>query len=315
MDLTAALVMALTLIDKIFPLPRPAQPGAAALPDDHQIQRSVAYRMAIISFLPDEIAIPLCEKLKVANELCQPITDNELEEIAYEADEIYRGKVPFPLKYGRTIGLVPAASTVQFNSIRLNPVAELHSREQRARDKSLLVKRLYPSMKKGENCSTNYDPTETKSCSKCPSRGHHEFDCFKYRRYSPTICAVCKKFNHYEDACNEWEKLPSSHQPRDTYTQLEWKADIRNVENQIQGLAVAIEKALGARETDRPYRHSRDVSRSPDRDSQRQQRSDNKQFREDRYSDQKSRDSCLSERRSYPRMIENYDEDLDDNPA
>ena len=65
------------------------------------------------------------------------------------------------------------------------------------------------------------------------------------------------------------KKLPSSRQPRDnssqrdTYTQLEWKADIINVENQIQGLAVAIEKALGARETDRPYRHSRDMSRSP----------------------------------------------------
>ena len=120
------------------------------------IHRSATYRTALISFLPDEIAIPLCEKLKVANELCQPITDNELEEIAYQADEIYGGKVPFPLKYGRTIGLVPAASAVQFNSIRLNPVAELHSREQRARDKSLLVKRLYPSMKKGENCLAHF---------------------------------------------------------------------------------------------------------------------------------------------------------------
>jgi hypothetical protein len=150
-------------------------------------------------------------------------------------------------------------------------VIELRSCEQRARDKSLLVKRLYPSMKKGENCGTNYDPTETKSCLKCPSRGHHEFDCFKYRRYSPTICSVCKKFNHYEDACNEWEKLPSSRQPRDnssqrdTYTQLEWKADIRNVEIQIQGLAAAVEKSLGARPA-RDFSRSRDAERSPSRD-------------------------------------------------
>ena len=107
MELRAPLSNARLLIDRIYP------PENQAL----AMQRSSAWRMAILSFLPDELAIPLADKLRVANEICRPITDERLERMAYIAEESYRKPPAFPLKFGRTIGSLPAASLIQFNSI------------------------------------------------------------------------------------------------------------------------------------------------------------------------------------------------------
>jgi hypothetical protein len=63
-------------------------------------------------------------------------------------------------------------------------------------------------MKKGENCSLHYDPLKQKSCSKCGKPEHHEFECFKYKKYSPKKCAICDKLNHFAQDCKELEKLP-----------------------------------------------------------------------------------------------------------
>jgi hypothetical protein len=129
MELTASLIMARTLIDKIYPPPAPVADGAGAAPaqaDNNQIQRSAAYRMAIISFLPDELAVPVCEKLRAANKLCLPISDEDLEEMAYEADDSYRKRILFPLKFGRSIGSVPVSSLVQFNNMENNDFPAPH---------------------------------------------------------------------------------------------------------------------------------------------------------------------------------------------
>jgi hypothetical protein len=63
-------------------------------------------------------------------------------------------------------------------------------------------------MRKGENCSLDYDPLKQKTCSKCSKAGHHEFECFKYERYSPKKCTVCDKLNHFAGDCKELEKFP-----------------------------------------------------------------------------------------------------------
>jgi hypothetical protein len=63
-------------------------------------------------------------------------------------------------------------------------------------------------MKKGENCRMDYDPMKTKSCSKCDKTGHHEFECFKYEKYSPKKCSVCDRLNHFGGDCKELEKFP-----------------------------------------------------------------------------------------------------------
>jgi hypothetical protein len=397
--------------------------------------------MAIISFLPDELAIPISERLRVANEICQPMTDAELETMAYQAEEAYRRPPTWPLKFGRTIGSTPVSAMIQFNSIEhgmapnyglpdvgvtrqyqayppfpplvdnnqalrqleaarqivrqleaaqladaaenavmqqqqaeheviqadlqnqqlialqqqqqqehiaaaallprdletpqqavIRPKSvELHSlqmhspqtdrlskiesqiellaitvkeglaaaktlstrgaskessqpkprttsgdaysqtrshseeesrvsrssgysvdrqplrgssssysaqskaREQskspgrhggntsyapdrrsrrddhsqdRRREKSFQARQTYPKMRKGENCSLDYDPLKQKTCSKCSKAGHHEFECFKYERYSPKKCTVCDKLNHFAGNCKELEKFP-----------------------------------------------------------------------------------------------------------
>ena len=416
-ELRAPLTTARRLIDRIYP----ADNANLAM------QRSSAWRMAIISFLPDELAIPISERLRVANEICQPITDAELEAMAYQSEEMYRKTPSFPLKFGRTIGSLPVSAMIQFNSMengiasnnipnhgfsvpgygRLNqtyplipPMAdygqavrqqeaarqaeraqqaaaleqavvqqqqlaqqhqeeadflnkqlitlqqqeqeaaadllprahetpqkgpqttarqqleasvELHSinlhspqndrlnrlenqiellaltikegrltseerkestqtrnqsketsqlsssrgysasrqqtergrsasnsaqyqsRQQskspgrqngssayapdrrsrkddhsadRRREQSFQARQTYPKMRKGENCSLEYDPLKQKSCSKCSRPGHHEFECYKYDRYSPKKCTVCDKLNHFAGDCKELEKFP-----------------------------------------------------------------------------------------------------------
>jgi len=107
MDLRAPLTTARRLVDLIFPADRP----------EMAMQRSAAWRTAIISFLPDEIAIPISDRLKIANEKCRPISDQELEAMAYQAEEAYKKPLLFPLKYGRNVGNLPATSMIQFNSI------------------------------------------------------------------------------------------------------------------------------------------------------------------------------------------------------
>jgi len=410
MDLRAPLTIARKLIDMIFPANRP----------EMAMQRSAAWRTAIISFLPDEIAVPLSDRLKIANEKCRPISDEELEAMAYQAEEAYRKPLIFPLKYNRNVGSLPATSMIQFNSMQIgnagipasgneffsfppragsNPTVnwqestlqqqqrvalqeatrlqqhratqlqeqsqpiELHSvnlqaaqkdrlskiegqiellavtvkegmaaakalsrqgaasressqtregnpsrgsenpsrgsertrgsdrtrtesykrgevpedrytsrerrdysqnrtsagesrsysasrqnsergrsfssgqgeREQsrspyrqqgsstfnserrsrrddhsgsRGRERSIIARQTYPKMKKGENCSLDYDPLKMKSCSKCGKPGHHEFECYKYERYSTKKCSVCDRLHHFAGDCKELEKFP-----------------------------------------------------------------------------------------------------------
>jgi hypothetical protein len=404
MDLRAHLTTARRFIDMIFPANRP----------EMAMQRSSAWRTAIISFLPDEIAVPLSDRLKIVNEKCRPISDEELEAMAYQAEEAYRRPLTFPLKYNRNVGSLPDTSMIQFNSMQIGNAAipthgipasgdeqfsfllmagsnptenwqeatlqqqqrialqgatrlqqqiatqqeamqhqqprttqhkatqlqeqsqsiELHSvnlqaaqndhlsqiesqiellavtvkegmaaakslsrkgasressqtrarnpsrepektrtesykrgeedryfskerrdysasrlysergrsfstsgqrgREQSrspsrhqsnstltserrsrrddrsgsmGRERSIMVRQTYPNMRKGENCSLDYDPLEMKSCSKCGKPGHHEFECYKYERYSIKKCSVCDSLHHFAGDCEELEKF------------------------------------------------------------------------------------------------------------
>jgi hypothetical protein len=390
MDLRAPLTTARRLIDMIFPANRP----------EMAMQRSAAWRTAIISFLPDELATPISDRLKIANEKCRPISDEELEAMAYQAEEAYRKPPTLPLKFGRNIGSLPASAMIQFNSMHIsnatipaygipatgyeqfyqtyppfppraenNPYVgwqeanrlqqqlaaqqeanrlqqqlvaqqeadrlqlqiaaqqeanrlqqqiaaqqeatqlqrqsqpiELHSvniqssqndrlshlnntkfsltsslsgkhrhdsgsrsysayrqqpersrssslliqkerdqsqspgrqegssalaserrsrtddySDQRERDKSVMARRAYPKMIKGENCSLGYDPLSTKSCSKCDRPGHHEFECFAYERYSHKMCEACNKLHHFADDCKELEKFPHAGKKHDSW--------------------------------------------------------------------------------------------------
>jgi hypothetical protein len=84
--------------------------------------------------------------------------------------------------------------------------------EQRQRERSFATRQSYPAMKKGVNCSPDYDPLKTKSCSKCPRGGHHEFECYSYDKYNPKLCSTCERFHHFADNCKELEKFPPKSQ-------------------------------------------------------------------------------------------------------
>ncbi len=322
MELRAPLTTARKLIDLVYPADRPGT----------EMQRSSAWRMAIISFLPDELAIPISERLRISNEMCQPITDEVLEAMAYQAEEAYRKPPPCPLKFGRTIGSMPVSAMIQFNSMLADkqqaiiyeqavatqqdqqttephsvdpwlsqndrytqiehqieclaltvkegmaavktlsrrgaplassqpraktpsteaqrPKSRSQSREpyrqrtkwrdkgkrdqskspgrqtglqssapdrrsrkddhsaQRGRDRSFAARQTYPKMMKGDNCSLDYDPMKSKTCTKCSKPGHHEFECNKYNRYCSSKCNVCDGLNHFAADCKELEKFP-----------------------------------------------------------------------------------------------------------
>ena len=112
-DLRAPLVVAERLIDQIYPADRP----------ELAAQRSQAKRMAIVSFLPDELALPLLRKIKLSMEHCTPLTDESILHLAMEAEEVSRIYPTFPLKFGRQIGALPAANHIQFNSVLCGNVA------------------------------------------------------------------------------------------------------------------------------------------------------------------------------------------------
>jgi hypothetical protein len=80
----------------------------------------------------------------------------------------------------------------------------------KGRERSIMARQMYPKMKKGENCSLDYDPLKMKSCSKCGKPGHHEFECYKYEKYSIKKCSVCDRLHHFAGDCKELEKFPPS---------------------------------------------------------------------------------------------------------
>ena len=84
---------------------------------DLAMQRSVALRTAIMSFLPDEIALKLLEKNKQAIENCEPLSDDRLEALAFSTESNFRIKPLWPLKFGRVIGSGAACHQIQLNSI------------------------------------------------------------------------------------------------------------------------------------------------------------------------------------------------------
>jgi hypothetical protein len=66
-------------------------------------------------------------------------------------------------------------------------------------------------MKKGYNCSYNYNPQKTKHCTKCPQENeHHEFECVKYKKYEANKCTMCNKYYHNSDECREINSFPPS---------------------------------------------------------------------------------------------------------
>jgi len=67
-------------------------------------------------------------------------------------------------------------------------------------------------IKKGVNCSADYDPKREFRCLKClTEQDHHEFYCKKYFRRGKYVCINCREGFHYAEECKE----DSYHSSRD----------------------------------------------------------------------------------------------------
>ena len=63
-------------------------------------------------------------------------------------------------------------------------------------------------MRPGDNCGKDYDP-KSQTCRKCSSPNtHHEYKCFKYKRYNPEVCSSCRQYHHFAEDCKETSKFP-----------------------------------------------------------------------------------------------------------
>jgi len=102
-ELRIPLTKAKQLINMIYP----ETEAANALP------RSILWRKAILSFVPDVVSIHLQKEIDDSMRACTPLSDEKIHQMALEADKASKLVFLEPLKFGRPIG----ANGVQFNSM------------------------------------------------------------------------------------------------------------------------------------------------------------------------------------------------------
>lgn len=68
------------------------------------------------------------------------------------------------------------------------------------RHHSIEMRKSYPNMIKGKNCSNSYNVLY-KKCTKCNAQSHHEFECELYTKYAPYNCNICNHGHHYASEC------------------------------------------------------------------------------------------------------------------
>ena len=99
-----------SLLDKVYP---------ANVPENAPYRENYL-KTAILSFLPDRIAIPILEDLRQAAIKCIPVSAEQLQRTAYSAERFAQITIKTPLQFSRTLQTAPVAS-LQFNSIKNVP--------------------------------------------------------------------------------------------------------------------------------------------------------------------------------------------------
>ena len=80
-----------SLLDKIYP---PANP-------ETMVYRENILKTAIVSFIPDEIAVPLLEDIKHATKNCNPMPYERILSIARAAERYAQFYISNPIVFGR----------------------------------------------------------------------------------------------------------------------------------------------------------------------------------------------------------------------
>jgi hypothetical protein len=84
----------------------------------HASTRAEMLKTAIISFLPDCVAVPLTAEMQKRSFKGKALTFQEICSRAYKASKELMSETAIPLQFGRNIGQDSAAKLVQFNSIQ-----------------------------------------------------------------------------------------------------------------------------------------------------------------------------------------------------
>jgi hypothetical protein len=106
-DLQSALAKLTNLLDTVYPTA-----DAANTP-----HRELILKIAILSFLPDEISIPLLAKIQAAAQKCKALTIEQVRKLAIAAETHLLIKPTTTLQFGRPIGSSPSAAYFQLNSM------------------------------------------------------------------------------------------------------------------------------------------------------------------------------------------------------
>jgi hypothetical protein len=119
-DLQSALVKITNLLDTVYP---PAD--AANTP-----HRESILKIAILSFLPDEISVPLLADMQAAAQKCKALTYDQVRELAFAAEAHSLIKPTATLQFGRPIGSSPSPTYFQLNSMHPDAEAITYSRRR-----------------------------------------------------------------------------------------------------------------------------------------------------------------------------------------
>jgi hypothetical protein len=106
-DLNTAITKATALINKIYPDTPANQP-----------MRSTSTRIAILSFIPDHIALPIIHHIQKCHTHCEPLTDAQITDMAYKAEEFSKIRPTTNLQYGRPINNTPLQNHIQLNNMQ-----------------------------------------------------------------------------------------------------------------------------------------------------------------------------------------------------
>jgi hypothetical protein len=118
-ELSAAMARFTNLIDKIYPKTEPENISI----------RDNLLKTAIISFLPDQIGIPLLDQIKRAADRCEPLSYESILEQAMSIENYEQTVLRVPLTFGRELNSVPVGTQLQFNSMKTEPLKKKRGNE------------------------------------------------------------------------------------------------------------------------------------------------------------------------------------------
>jgi hypothetical protein len=92
--------------------------------------RESILKVAVLSFLPDELSVPILSEIQNAAYKCKPLSYEHILKMATAAEKHSMIKPTAALQFGRTIGTSPSPAYFQLNSMVTDPTSLSFSRKR-----------------------------------------------------------------------------------------------------------------------------------------------------------------------------------------